>query len=405
MLLKLAWKNLWRNKVRSRTIILSIILGLTGGIFSVALFNGLTEQKLSNAIETQTAHIQIHKKKFLDDYDIRKSIHNHNLVSKTIKENPLVKGYVTRVVTTGMMTSASGGSGVQAFGVDPKEEKKVSKIYDRIIDGKYFEGIKKNPIVIGEKLAEKLDAKVRSKIVLNTQDKEGNIVGSAFRVVGIFKTNSSNFDEANVFVKKKDLWKLLKANGSIHEIAVVVEDEDLSDKVKEGFVSKLDSKLEIETWKEIQPELAVMSDFSERVYLFFIAIILIALGFGILNTMLMAIFERTKEIGVLMAVGMSKSKVFGMIILESTFLALIGATLGMILSITLISWTGSSGINLSAFQQGFESFGVGTIIYPQLSIGFYFQLMLMVILSAILFSIYPAFKALKLNPVEAIRSK
>ena len=148
--------------------------------------------------------------------------------------------------------------------------------------------------------------------------------------------------------------------------------------------------------------MAYLSDASIQTNVLFLAIILTALAFGILNTMLMSVFERIKEIGVLMAIGMNKGKVFRMIVTETVFLSLSGAFFGMLLGVVLISWTATNGINLSMFSEGLASWGVADVVYPSLSISFYFMLMIMVLVTALLASLYPAQKALGLRPAEAL---
>jgi ABC-type antimicrobial peptide transport system permease subunit len=159
------------------------------------------------------------------------------------------------------------------------------------------------------------------------------------------------------------------------------------------------------TWKKIQPDLAMMTDMVSQFYLIFGIIILAALAFGIINTMLMVVLERTRELGMLTAIGMNKRKVFSMIMLESVFLSLIGAVAGMIISSILISITGNTGINLAQAAEGFEALGYSAIVYPKISAGFFVIVTILILITGILSSIYPAMKALKLNPVEAIRAE
>ena len=158
-------------------------------------------------------------------------------------------------------------------------------------------------------------------------------------------------------------------------------------------------------WKKLQPDLAMMTGMVEQFYLIFGLIILAALAFGIINTMLMVVMERTRELGMLTAIGMNKRKVFSMIMLESVFLSLIGGVTGMIISYILISITSHTGIDLSQQAEGFEAFGYSAIVYPMISARFFVMVAVLIIITGVLSSIYPSMKALKLNPVEAIRSE
>jgi len=176
------------------------------------------------------------------------------------------------------------------------------------------------------------------------------------------------------------------------------------DKDVAASISKIVPDMTVRTWDEIMPEAGMYTSAMDFYLMIFMVIILLALGFGIVNTMLMAVLERVKELGMLMAVGMARKKVFRMIMLETIFLAITGSAIGMLISYLLIWYTGSTGLDLSTmYQEGFEAIGFSAIIYPEMSWDSYFQIIVMVILTGILASIYPARKALKLNPAEALR--
>ncbi|HIB90533.1 TPA: FtsX-like permease family protein [Candidatus Poribacteria bacterium] len=162
--------------------------------------------------------------------------------------------------------------------------------------------------------------------------------------------------------------------------------------------------LTIRSWDEISPELGYANELMGTAILIFIGIIMLALAFGIINTMLMAVLERKRELGMLMSVGMNRLKVFTMIVVETIFLALMGGPLGLAFGYFTIQYFGTNGIDLSIVGEGMESFGVGMIVYTSMEAAKYAEVGIMVIITAILSSIYPAYKALKLNPAEAVRA-
>lgn len=403
MIAAISWRNVWRNKVRSIVIIMAITVGLVGGIFTAALYNGMSDQKLRAAIDTQTAHLQIHARGFQQNKDIRLYMNNPGQITETVQGETPVKAVAVRLIATGMAASSSSNAGVQLNGVVPEKEREISTIYQSMVKGDYFETKKKNQILISSRTAKKLNVGLNSKVVITLQDINGQIVGAAFRVSGIFKTSHSMFDESNVFVRKTDLERVLSMDGIVNEIAIRARNIEDVPEVQHTLQSKLTAgDLDIQSWREIQPELAYINDATWQMNYLILIIILLALAFGILNTMLMAIFERVKEIGVLMAVGMSKYRIFVMIILETVFLSLTGAAIGMVVSAGLVYATSSSGINLSMFSEGLASWGLSSVIYPQLKPSFYPTLAAMVTGAALISSLYPAYKALKLKPVEAI---
>lgn len=369
----------------------------------MAIYNGLGEQKLRAAIDTQTAHLQMHASGFRENMDIRLYLHDADRMLAMAAGQPGIQAVAGRLIATGMAASANSNSGIRLNGIVPEDEKRISTIYRSLVEGDYFRDEKRNQVLISSRTANKLKVDLNGKVVVTLQDLNGDIVGAAFRVSGIFKTTHAGFDEANIFVRQQDLERILSMDSIVNEIAIRVDDIEavplVQRRLQEIFPAK---ETQIESWRELQPELAYINDVTWQVNYLILVIILLALAFGILNTMLMAIFERVREIGVLMAVGMSKARIFAMIILETVFLSLTGAALGMVISAWLVSALGKSGINLSAFAQGLEAFGYSSMIYPQLEPLFYLILACMVIVAALLSSLYPAYKALKLNPVEAI---
>ncbi len=408
-ILQIAWKNIWRNKLRSIIIILAMTIGLIGGIFYLAFANGMVQTQIKSSISSETSNIQIHNPEFLINSETKHKIENTQDILEKLKTVKNIKSVSTRILANSMISSANTGKGILLNGITPLKEKKVSDIYTKIIEGTYFEKKVRNPIVISSKLARKLKVKVKSKIVLTLQNLNNEITYGAFRVIGIYQTEDTNFDLLNTFVIKDDLKKLIKYNSNeATEIAILLKHNNLTEETKEQikgiFPNKIKNKeIVVRTWKEIQPVLKMMNDMTIQFTMIFVIIILFALSFAIINTMLMAIMERVREIGMLMAVGMSKVKIFLMIMLETILLALTGGIIGLFISSLLIQITFRTGIDLSQFGEGLNSYGYNSFVRPELESTHYFLVTILVIIMAILASILPARKALKLNPSEAIR--
>ncbi len=402
-LIKIAWRNVWRNKLRSSLVILSIVLGIWAGLFLMAMTLGLNEQRMSGAVDTYLSHLQIHNPKFKEDNNIQFVIQDKEQAVKTLQEEKQVKAYAERMVVIGMINNAKGSRGVQMLGINPENEKKLTTISTLLVEGTYFTKFKKNPAVIGKKLADRLNLKIKSKIVVSFQDMNGELTSGLFRVEGIFKTNSSMFDEGTVFVRMNDLDKVASMNGQIHEIAVLGNTIKDTDKLKADLASKI-TKSKVETWSEISPELGYAQEMMGSFVFFFMGIVLMALAFSIINTMLMAVLERKKELGMLMAVGMNKKRLFAMISIETIFIVLIATPIGMALAVLTINYFSVHGIDLSAVASGLESLGIGSRIFTYLPQDKYIQITIMTLIVAFVASIFPARRALKLQPAEAIRS-
>jgi len=404
MIFRIAFKNIWRNKARSLIVITSITLGLTGGLIVVAVMTGLVDQKVRAVINTEVSHIQIHDTSYLKNYEPRFVITEPLKLMQSISLMPGVRSLSARTHLTGMAASSNSASGVQILGIDPIREKTVTNLYASIPDssGGWFNGTRKNQVVIGHKLAEKLKVRLKSKIVLRFQGTDGNLNEAAFSITGIFGTSNTAFDETSVFVKKSDLDAITGGDSGIHEIAIMLNDIGNIPAVQSRLQGSLPGA-KVQNWIEIKPEMGVLtSAIAVEVYII-LGIILFALAFGIVNTMLMIVFERTRELGMLMAVGMSKARVFGMIMLETVFLTLIGGIVGMALGAGLIAYLHLHGIDLSSVSKGLQAYGVDTKIYPFITKTYYLNLTIMILSTGILAAIMPARKALRLKPVEAIR--
>ena len=402
-LIKIGWRNIWRNKKRSLVVILSIVLGLYGGLIIASLMITLNTQRMDTAINTYLADIQIHDKEYSKEYSLSDTISNIQYLEEKLKTDHRIKSYSKRAVINGMLSNSTGSYGVNVLGIDPESEIKVTNVYSKLIEGDYFESKRLNTMIVGEKLANKLNLKLRSKVVIAFQDVNGDITSLLFRVEGIFKSGNGMFDDYNVFVKNNSIFSNMPDLNGYHEIPILTTDENATQSLKFDL-QKIDNSLEVKSWDEIAVELAYANKMLSSFLYIFMLIVLSGLSFGIINTMLMAILERKKEIGMLMSIGMTKIYIFLMICFETVFLSLVAIPFSLMITYFTVDYFSVSGIDLSVVGSGLENFGVGTILYLKLPIEYYLNLSLLVILISSISSIFPAIRALKINPVEATKS-
>ena len=407
-LIKIGWRNIWRNKKRSLVVILSIVLGLYGGLIISSLMITLNSQRMNTAINTYLADIQIHNKEFSKEYSLSDTISNIHYLEEKLKNDNRVKSYSKRVVINGMLSNSTGSYGVNVLGINPESEMKVTNVYTKIIEGDYFESKRSNTMVVGKKLADKLNLRLRSKVVIAFQDVNGDITSLLFRIEGVFKSGNGMFDDYNVFVKNSSIFSNIPDLNSYHEIPVLTINGGVTtNSVNESLrldLQKINNTLDVKSWDEIAVELAYANQMLSSFLYIFMLIVLSGLSFGIINTMLMAILERKKEIGMLMSIGMTKIYIFLMICFETIFLSLVAIPFGLLITYITIDYFSVSGIDLSVVGSGLENFGVGTILYLKLPAEYYLNLSLLVILISSISSIFPAIRALKINPAEATKS-
>lgn len=281
------------------------------------------------------------------------------------------------------------------FESEKKFNKAVNRVLSKTDSRKYFHTIKREAWTYRE----------GSRLTLTFLDKDNNQVGARFRIAGIYDTKNTVFEISSVFVRDSDLKKLTGySDDSFNKIIVRIDDIEQTESVTDILRQRL-PELETMNWKELQPDLAMMTDYVHQIYGILMVIIMAALAFGIVNTMLMVVLERTKELGMLTAIGMNKRKVFSMIMLESVFLSVIGGITGMFVGFITIILTARNGINFLQYAEGMEAFGYSAHIFPEINASFFMMMTVLVIITGILSSVYPAMKALKLNPIEAIRTE
>ncbi|MCF7453948.1 FtsX-like permease family protein [Vibrio sp. A1-1] len=410
MLIKLAWRNLWRNKLRTSIMLGAMVFGLMGVVAMIGFMNGLVDSMIKNAIAWQTSHLQVHQKSYLNNPDLSDTITNYQTITAALAAHQDVKAVSARFLADGMIASARSTRGVRINGINIEQEQSITPLKSHVIDGEWLNEVGRNPILISQKTANRLKLRVGSKVVLTLSDIKGDVSGAAFRVRGIFKTPSTTFDDGNVYVRKVDLETIAGLSGA-HEIGVLLNSNETKQlESAEAFTLSIlpqanREQLVVRKWQDIQPLLATMMssmDISNQIML---VVFVLAMTLGIINIMLMSVFERTREFGVLMAVGMQQHKIRTLIILETLFLGLSGCALGLLGSAVMLKILSITGLSLGALADGLGAYGVDTLLYPRVS--FYeYQLIIVAIFVASLFAaLYPARQILKHRPTDAMAEK
>lgn len=402
MLAIVAWRNVWRHKGRSAVVIGAMVVGIWSLTFGGAFMNSFLLSYIQTAIRHEVSNGQIHHPEFTKDFDIKFAISDPQRIITFLEGNESIVHVARRSIVNGMIASTRQATGVKIVGVEPTEEARVTALDSLISEGSYFEGIARNPVLLGKRLSEKLKVTVKSKVVLTFQDGEGNITAGSFRVAGILDASSTSIDEASAFVVREDLNRLLGMEHAVHEIAYTTlpdtDDDQLAGEIQAAFPDEA-----VRSWRDLSPLLVFMEQWMGAMLQVLIIIIMLALAFGIVNTMLMAVLERVREVGVMIALGTRRSRVFLMIMIETLFLSTVGGPVGLLAGYATISWMGKRGIDLSDYSQGLKSIGYESVLYPRLFLSDYLTIVAGVLITAFLASLYPAWKAIRMQPVDAIR--
>lgn len=402
MLFTLAWRNIWRNYRRSVLVLLSVVIGLIAIILYDSLSIGMIQQMLDNQIGAHVSHIQIHKKGFNDNKVIQNYLPDPDKVRQALAQQKNVAHFSERVISFGIVSSPTGASGVSLVGIFPQEEAQITKIKSSLVEGRYL-GEAAHEIVIGKKLAEKLDVGLGDKVVAMASALSGAIGSDVFRVVGIYETFSSEFDKLYAYVYLSNLQQMLEFKSQVSEFAIILRSLERGNEVQTALLRELGDDYEVLTYRQLLPLLVMQVDVYRETIFIFYAIIGIAMMFGIINTMLMSVFERIHEFGVLMAVGMKNRRLFAMVLLEAFFLGISGTVIGAVIGYLIYLPLADTGIDLSAFSDGLNSIGAGSVIYPVLTLESIISALFVIPVIAVLGAIYPAFRAARLDPITAIR--
>jgi ABC-type lipoprotein release transport system permease subunit len=390
-------------------VIVAIALGIWAAMFMSGFATGMAQSYINNSIANRISHLQIHHSEYQLDKEVSYYIREMEQVQTKLQQSGFPLKSSPRTLANGMIASSKTSRGIQINGISPEQEDQVTNLSDKVVEGEYFASSGKNQLLLSTSLAEKLGVKLRSRLVLTFQDLNRDITSAAFRVTGLFDTGNTPFDESLVFVQQADLERILLGNGDslpvtklVHELAILLEDSDalppLEEQLKTAFPD-----LQIQNYRELAPDVQLYESMIGSISMIYLVIIMLALIFGIINTMLMAVLERTRELGMLMAIGMNKVKVFRMILFETLLLSLAGMPLGLLFGWITTTYIGKYGLNLSAFSSSLKMYGLSDMIYFELAPTVYWQVAISVSLTALLAAIYPALKAIRLKPVEAIR--
>ena len=397
----LAWRNLWRNHRRTIVMLSAITIGIWAMIFMTALMRGMVNDMIRDGIRALPGHVQVHHPEFRDDPSILNLIPTSDSALTEAFSQAGFDGWASRVKVPAVISSERESRGVTLIGVDPKLERSLDAIGSNIAAGRNLEDTDDGGVVIGRKLAAKLDTELGKRVVLMSQDPDNEIVDRGYRVVGLFEANLEQYEESFVFAAKTTLQKMLGIEDEVSEVAVMAGDYRNLEAVTEQVTMLVGGQLEVLPWQELDSYLGSMLKVMDGFALVWMIVVFLALSFGLVNTLVMAVFERVREIGLMLALGMRPSNILGQIIVESALLLVMGLILG-----NALAWASvvplKDGIDISAVAQGMEMFGASSVLYPELELQDTITANVVVLVLGFFASLSPAWRASRYEPIEAI---
>jgi ABC-type lipoprotein release transport system permease subunit len=401
IIFRLAWRNLWRNHRRTLIMLTAIVIGVWAMIFMTALMRGMVDDMVKDGVSVLPGHVQIHHQDFRDDPTISNVIAPPTGQLLEVLNRPEVVAWATRIRVPAVISSERDTRGVTLVGIEPERERDLSFVADDVTDGRFLESRDDRGLVVGRKLVEKLETGLGKRVVIMSQDPENEIADRGFRIVGIFDSKLAQYEEGYVFGGEGAIQDLLGVGDAISEVAILGTDYRDVEGLHQLVADAAGPDVEVLPWNELDTYLGSMLAVMDGFVVVWIVVVFLALSFGLVNTLVMAVFERVREIGLMLALGMTPRNILSQILVESILLLVIGLAIG-----NLAAWAAieplKDGIDVSIVGEGMEYFGAASMLYPALYLKDVILANVIVIVLGFFASLSPAWRASRYDPVRAI---
>ena len=405
MLIKLSWRNIGRNKRRTTITITAIAFATLISVAMRGLQIGTYKENIDNAVSLFTGYIQIQRPEFLKNPSLQKSFLLTDGLRSTILTTPYIKGMAPRIYSDALIARQDKSFGVAIFGISPEQEATVTKILEKTNNGRFFSSDTTLEIVVGYKLLKNLEARIGDTVVVLSQGFDGTMGNMLFKIVGTIKTGSIELDRSSVFMGLKTAQELLSMYGRINAVAVDVTAPNKLKQIQKSLNKKLKaSGLVCRTWEEILPELKNSIDFDNVSGALMLAVLVIVVAFGILNTLLMSVTERFREFGILLAIGMPNKDLARMVLLEGIIIMIIGLAIGNSLAVFVNHYFSENPITISGNTAIiYEEYGFLPVLKSSLDPLIFIRTNAVIMTIALLSILYPVLKVKNLEPLKGIR--
>lgn len=405
--LRLAWRNVWRNARRTWLTVAATVFAVVLVVFFVAMAAGIHEKMIEDSVRVASGHVTLAGEGYFANRTLEQFVTLDAGLQHTLDAAPGVRGWAPRLVGFGLVSKETDAQGVAVLGVDPVREASVTTLARRVERGAFVSEDAPKGIVLGERLARNLGAELGDELLLYSEAYSLETAYDLFTVVGVMKLPEPSLDRSLALVTLADAQAFFVYGERVSEVALLADDADAADRVAAGLRDALPGAeaVEVQTWAELMPELVQFIILDDAGMYVLLVILVIVVAFGILNTILMSVLERTRELGVLLALGLRPGAVFRLVYLESLLLAGLGLAIGLATSIPLVLWFQAHPVELSNELAGaMELIGAEPVITWKLKPWNPLGSVLTILGVAALAALYPAVKASRGRPVDALRS-
>ncbi len=398
LLVQLAWRNVWRHARRNTSLMLAVALAVGTLLPANALVRGMLSDLEAQAIEQLTGHLKVQSRAYRDDPSIDYSFRPPPALGTTLSD-PRVLGATERLGVPAVIQSERETRGVDLYGVDPAAELQLSFIGDAQIEGRWLDGMGDGGVVLGADLVRQLETAVDRRVVLMSERADGGRAEWGARIVGVYSTSSPGAEKFIAFTGRRALQARLESPG-VTEVSVMLRDPtDIA--AVEARLEPVVAPLDVSDWTALKPLIAALVSMSGAMIGIFVGVFMVALAFGVLNTLIAVVLERTRELGLLQALGMKRSWIVLQVMIESGVIIAVGLVAGLLLGRWVI-WLLRDGVDLSAFAEGMAMLGGSTVITPVITGADVALVVATVLTLGFVGALYPAWRAVRIEPLEAL---
>ncbi len=403
MILKLIWRNLWRNSRRTFITIASIAFAVLFAVLMQSLQDGVFSNLIKNVVSYYSGYIQVHQKGYWDEQILENSFVSDEKVMATIRKNTSVQEIVPRLETFVLASNENTTKGCLLVGTDPEKENNLTQLKNKLIQGSYFKN-NEEAVILAEGLAKRLNLRVNDTIVLFGQGFHEVMAAGKYKIKGIVRLASPQMNGAFVYLPLRTTQYFLSADNRLTSIALGIDDSDNTDAIAKNLAAGIAKKYEVMPWEELIPEIANHIKADAISFYIFSGILYLIIGFGLFGTVLMMTVERKYEFGMLIAIGMQKSKLELVLLGETLLISFFGVFFGVLCSLPLVIYLRERPIRFGGeVAKAYEQFGFEplfpTIFNPEI----FFNQSLIVLIMALMIGLYPLWHVKGLNPVKAMK--